>query len=83
MGHYLVYKDIEADNFTFLEAIKDKPEIYMKHKRIYTILANVNKTISTKNATQDELEEGARNCELFGEIYPVLFPEETISRKQQ
>ena len=54
----------------------------MKHKRIYTILANVNKTISTKNATQDELEEGARNCEMFGEIYPVLFPEETITRKQ-
>ena len=48
----LVYKDIDAGKFTFLEAIKDHPDIYMKHKRIYTILANVNKAISKKNATK-------------------------------
>lgn len=78
----LVYKDIDAGKFTFLEAIKDHPDIYMKHKRIYTILANVNKAISKKNATKSELEMGAKYCELFGEIYPVLFPEQTITRKQ-
>ena len=78
----LVYKDIEADKFTFLEAIKDKQEIYMKHKEIYTILANVNKAISKKNASQVELEEGAKNCEVFGELFPVLFPQESITRKQ-
>ena len=78
----LVYKDIEADKFTFLEAIKDKPEIHMKHKTIYRILANVNKAISKKNASQIEQEDGAKNCELFGKLYPVLFPEESITRKQ-
>ena len=73
-----VYKHIEAGRFTSLEAIKDKPETYMKHKRIYTILANVNKAISKKNASQYELEDGATNCELFGELYP----DESITRKQ-
>ena len=45
-------------------------------------MANVNKLISKKNASKEELEIGAKNCEKFGEIYPVLFPNETITRKQ-
>ena len=51
-------------------------------KNLRNSLANINKAISKKNADKKELEEGARNCELFGEKYPVLFPEETITRKQ-
>ena len=37
--------------------------------------------IATKSASQAVLEKGAQQCEKFGEIYPVLFPKESITRK--
>ena len=78
----LVYKDIEADKFTFLEPIKDKKILYNKHKTIFKILANVNKAICTKDASKEVLDNAAKECIKFGENFPVMFPEETISRKQ-
>ena len=53
--------------FTFLEAIADKPKIHEQHKEQWKILANVNKIVSTKNATKQQREKGARQAELFTE----------------
>ena len=33
------------------------------------------------SASQAVFEKGAQQCEKFGEIYPVLFPKESITRK--
>ena len=77
-----IYDDIDEEKFTFLEPIKDKSKIYDNHKKIFTILSNVHKAGATKNTVKEELEKGAKQCELFGKLYPVLFPKETISRKQ-
>ena len=70
------------DEFTFLEPIKDQSTIYENHKTIFSILSNVRKAVSTKNASKKLLEKGARQCELFGRLYSLLFETETISRKQ-
>ena len=61
--------------------LHDKPVIYNKHKQIYKILAKINQAISMKNATKSILEMGAKSCELYGEIFPKLFPDQPISRK--
>ena len=37
--------------------------------------------IVTKSASQAVLGKGAQQCEKFVEIYPVLFPKESITRK--
>ena len=76
-----LYKDVDAGKFTFLEALKDKPEIYRKHVEQWKILANINKIISKKNSSKEELEDGAKHCELFCEKYPVNFPFHNITRK--
>ena len=42
---------------------------------------NSRKGFSQKNATKDQLEETARICEQFTEVFPVLFPQNHITRK--
>ena len=42
----------------------------------------MNNVISKKNASKEDLEIGAKKCEKFGELYPVYFPDQTITRKQ-
>ena len=76
-----LYKDVEAEIFTFLEAFKDKSEIYRNHVEIWKILTAINYIVSKKNATIEELETGAMNCELFCERFSVLFPSQNITRK--
>ena len=39
------------------------------------------KGFSIKNATKEQLEETARTCEKFIEIFPVLFPYTHITHK--
>ena len=68
-----VYKDIFCGKFSFLEPIKDQKNLYDNHKTIFSILANVHKVISTKNASQEQLNFGATECERFGMLFPMLF----------
>ena len=49
---------------------------------IFQRLTKVNKAIKTKNASNDELEAGAKEAEMYGHDFPILFPNETLSRKQ-
>ena len=66
----------------FLEPINDKINLYNNHKTIFNILSNINTSVSTKNASKDVLEKGAKECIKLGESFPVLFPSESITRKQ-
>ena len=52
----------QAERYTFLEPIKDKINLYNNHKRNFNILSNINTSVSTKNASKDVLEKGAKEC---------------------
>ena len=64
-----------------LKFVKDNKKLYNNHKTIFTTLANIQRVISTKNATTEDLDFGAKKCENFGKLFPVLFPNENITRK--
>ena len=49
---------------------------------IFSKLATIYKAISTKNAPKELLENGAKECVEYGHEFPMIFPNETISRKQ-
>ena len=44
-------------------------------------MAKINKAISMKNAPKCVLEMKANNCEIYGKIFPKLFPDQSICRK--
>ena len=64
-----------------MDCLRDRPAIYRKYKTIWDILSNAKKGFSQKNATKGELEETAKICEKFTEVFPMLFPSNHITRK--
>ena len=76
-----LYKNVKERKFTFLQALRDKPEIYRQHVELWKILARIDEIVSMKNPSTEQLEEGAGLCELICELFPVFFPKENITRK--
>ena len=74
------HEEILSGNYGFLECIRDRPAIYRKYKTIWNILSNAKKGFSTKNATKAQLENVAKICETFTEVFPVLFPHRSSNR---
>ena len=75
------HDEILSGNYGFLNCLNDRPAIKMKYKKIWDILSKAKKGFSTKNATKEQLEETAKICEQFTEVYPLLFPQNNITRK--
>ena len=75
------HEEILTGNYGFLDCMLDRPAIYRKYKTIWDILSNAKKGFSQKNATKGELEETAKICEKFTEVFPMLFPSNHITRK--
>ena len=53
----------------------------MKYVRIWKILSEARKALSTPNANREQIEDAASKCEKFTAAFPMLFPNHNITRK--
>ena len=75
------HREVENGKFEFLDSLNDRPAIKRKYIKMYSLVSKCRRGFSTKNATQTQLEETAKNCELITKIFPVLSPLQSITRK--
>ena len=78
-----IYQNFNNGEAILLECFDDKPELKNKHLQIWQVLSKkCHKLIGTSNATNSQLEELAETAEKLTILYPVLFPDQNITRKQ-
>ena len=58
-----------------------KLEIRNKLNKLWENVSAIDKKNSIRNPTPEENEEGSKTCEEFCNIFPVMFPERTLTRK--
>ena len=49
--------------------------------KVWTNLTEIDDFFAKRDPSPEEIEEGAELCEQHGELFPVLFKEENLSRK--
>ena len=52
-----------------------------KLNNLWTIISNIDKLMSLRSPTPQENESLARECEKWCEVFPVLFPKRSLTRK--
>ena len=69
------------DETVLLEYFDEIPEIKAKFHKIWTILTKIDTFFAKRDPSDIEIEEGAKSFESFGEIFPMEFKEENLTRK--
>ena len=49
--------------------------------KVWTKLTAIDEFFAKRDPSPEEIEEGAKLCEQHGELFPVLFKEENLTRK--
>ena len=58
---------------TLFECFGNYPEIQEKCKKVWSLLAKIDTFVSKRDPSDEEIEEGAKDCESFCNIFPPLF----------
>ena len=53
----------------------------MKFELLWTNLSNIDHFFAIENPNDEEIELGAKECEKFTELFPVLFPNKSLTLK--
>ena len=75
------YDSIREGNFTITECFKDDPQLREKLDNLWKNLAKIDTYFSLRNPTPEQVEEGARECEMWCKIFPVYFPTLNLTPK--
>ena len=59
------HKEVLSGKFGFLNCLKERPAIRRKYVRIWKILSEARKAISTPNANREQIEDAAIKYEKF------------------
>ena len=63
------------------ECFGNYPEIQEKCKKVWILLAKIDTFVSKRDPSDEEIEEGAKDCESFCNIFPPLFPNRNLTPK--
>ena len=83
VGNYWhkIIVDYREGKMSILAFLEKYPENYKKHKDLWDIIVALWTYMGTPNNSAEYTEKTAVLCEQFGEIFPINFPESSLSRK--
>ena len=72
------FREKKKSLMTFLEPY---PDLYKLHDEAWEKISAIEKFMATPNPSPEYAEEAAKMCEEFGEIFPMNFPEKSLTKK--
>ena len=76
-----IYKDVQKEDSLLLETYNDNPDTKETFKTIWNIKTKCINLINKEDISDEENENLAKEMTKFTEVFPILFPQENLTRK--